>query len=50
MLHSEALQGGFIPKMDEEEQKRFTPSELLLYRHALEYRYFVHTQYIHSTY
>jgi hypothetical protein len=30
MLHSEALEGGFIPKMDEEEQKRFTPSELLL--------------------
>jgi hypothetical protein len=50
MLHSEALEGGFIPKMDEEEQKRFTPSELLLYKHALEYRYFVHTLYIHSTY
>ena len=50
LLHSEALQGGFIPKMDEEEQKRFTLSELLLYRHALEYRYFVYTQYIHSTY
>ncbi len=30
LLHSEALQGGFIPKMDAEEQKRFTPSELLL--------------------
>ncbi len=30
MLHSEALEGGFIPKMDEEEQKRFTQSELLL--------------------
>jgi hypothetical protein len=50
MLHSEALEGGFIPKMDEEEQKRCTPSELLLYKHALEYRYFVHTLYIHSTY
>ena len=50
ILHSEALEGGFIPKMDEEEQKRFTPSELLLYKHALEYRYFVHTLYIHSTY
>jgi hypothetical protein len=26
MSHSEALEGGFIPKMDEEEeQKRFTP-------------------------
>jgi hypothetical protein len=50
LLHSEALEGCFIPKMDEEEQKRFTPSELLLYRHALEYRYFVHTLYIHCTY
>ncbi len=39
MSHSKALEGGFIPNMDEEEQKRFTPSELLLYRHALEYRY-----------
>ena len=50
ILHSEALEGGFIPKMDEEEQKRCTPSELLLYKHSLEYRYFVHTLYIHSTY
>ena len=50
MLHSEALEGGFIPKMDEEEQKRFTPSELLLYKHALEYRHYVHTLYIHVTY
>ncbi len=25
MPHSEALEGGFIPKIDEEEQKRFTP-------------------------
>jgi hypothetical protein len=36
----QALKGGFIPKMDQEEQERFTPSELLLYRHALEYKYF----------
>ena len=36
--HAEALEGGFLPKMDEEQQKRFTPSELLLYRHAVEYR------------
>jgi hypothetical protein len=50
MLNSEALQGGFIPKMYEEEQKRFTQSELLLYRHALECRYFVHTLYIHCIY
>jgi hypothetical protein len=56
MLHSEALEGGFIPKMDEEEQKRFTPSELLLYIHASEYihcTYIVHTRallFIHCTY
>jgi hypothetical protein len=38
MSHTEALEGGFLPQMDEEEQKRFTPSELLLYKHAVEYR------------
>ena len=38
MSHKDALEGGFIPSMTEEEQKRFTPSELLLYKHALEYR------------
>jgi hypothetical protein len=36
--HTEALDRGFLPKMDEEQQKRFTPSELLLYRLAVEYR------------
>jgi hypothetical protein len=51
MLHSEALQGGFIPKMDEEEQKRFTQSELLLYRRLrigiqVLCSYTVHTLYI----
>ena len=39
MTHKDALEGGFLPSMSEEEQKRFTPSELLLYKHALEYRY-----------
>jgi hypothetical protein len=39
MTHKDALEGGFIPSMTEEEQKRSTPSELLLYKHALEYRY-----------
>ena len=39
MTHTEALEGGFLPAMDEEEQKRFTPTELILYKHALEYRY-----------
>jgi len=38
MSHSAALEGGFLPTMDEEQQKRFTPSELLLYKHAVEYR------------
>ncbi len=41
MSHADALQGWFIPTMDEEQQKRFTPSELLLYRHAVEYRYMI---------
>ncbi len=39
MTHKVALEGGFILSMTEEEQKRFTPSELVLYKHALEYRY-----------
>jgi hypothetical protein len=39
MTHSEALEGQFLPNMSEEEQKRFTPSELLLYKHALEYKW-----------
>ncbi len=39
MSHSEARAGDFLPDMDAEEQKRFTPSELLIYKHALEYRY-----------
>ncbi len=38
MTPTEAVEGGFLPVMDEEEQKQFTPSELLLYKHALEYR------------
>jgi hypothetical protein len=39
MSHAAALERGFPPKMDEEQQKRFTPSELLLYKHTVEYRY-----------
>jgi hypothetical protein len=34
MTHAEALDGGFIPEMDVDTQKTFTPSELLLYKHA----------------
>ena len=41
MSHAAALEGGFIPKMDKEQEKRFTPSELLLYKHAVEYRYLI---------
>ena len=26
MLHTAALEGGFLPKMTQEEQKRFTPT------------------------
>jgi hypothetical protein len=39
MTHKGALEGSFLPSMTEEEQKLFTPSELLLYKHALEYRF-----------
>ena len=62
MSHAAAMEGGFLPKMTEEELKRFTPTELLLWRHAKEYRYrqcpytvytcisLVPTQYIHNIY
>ena len=39
MSHKDALEGGFLPSMTKEEQKRFTPSELILHKHALEYRW-----------
>ena len=39
ITHKDALEGGFIPSMTEEEQKQFIPSELVSYKHALEYRY-----------
>ena len=38
MHHAEARAGQFLPDMDEDEQKRFTPLELILYQHAVEYR------------
>jgi hypothetical protein len=34
MSHAEARAGAFLPDMDAEEQKRFTLSELLTYKHA----------------
>ncbi len=39
MTHKDVLEGGFIQSMTEDEQKQFTPSEILLYKHALEYSY-----------
>jgi hypothetical protein len=57
MKQASALEGGFLRDLDEEEKKRFTPSELVIYKHAVEYRYVpVHNctyKYItvhHSTY
>jgi hypothetical protein len=41
MTHAEALEGRYLPDMSEEERKRFTPSELILYKHALEYKWTV---------
>ncbi len=41
MTHSEAIEAVFFPNMSEEEQKRFTPSELIFYKHALEYKWTV---------
>ncbi len=47
MSHKDVLEGGFIPSLTKEEQKLFTPSELVLYKHALEYRFkLVRFQYI----
>ena len=44
MTQAEAFQGSFLRELDEDEKKWFTPSELLLYEHAVEYRYIpVHT-------
>ena len=39
MTHAEALDGKFLPDLDEEQRKRFTPSELIIYKHAQDYRY-----------
>ncbi len=44
MPQAEAFQGGFLRDLDEDEKKRFTPRELLLYKVAVEHRYItVHT-------
>ena len=39
MTHAEAIVGRFLPDMDDEQRKRFTPTEIIMYKHALEYRY-----------
>ena len=44
MGHDEAVEGNLLKTMSEDELKRFTPSELLLYKIASEHRYMqVHT-------
>ncbi len=41
---AEAFESGFLRDLDEDEKTRFTPSELLPYKAAVEYRYItVHT-------
>ena len=39
MTHDEALDGKFLPDLDEEQRKRFTPTELIMYKHAQDFRY-----------
>ena len=39
MTHEIAIKGGFLPDMSEDERERFTPLELMLYKHALEYKW-----------
>ncbi len=36
MTHEIAIEGRFLQDMLEDERKRFTPSELMLYTHVLE--------------
>ncbi len=44
MTQAEAFEGSFLRDLDKDEKKRFTPSELLLYKVAVEHRYItVHT-------
>jgi hypothetical protein len=39
MTHAQAIEAQFLPDMTEGEQKRFTPSELFLYKHAPDYKW-----------
>lgn len=36
---TEAIDAGMMPRMEEEEARRFTPTEVLLYQHAQDRRY-----------
>ena len=38
-MHAKALDGKFLPDLDEEQRKQFTPSELIMYKHAQDFRY-----------
>ena len=45
MTQADAFQGGFLRELDYDEKKKITPLELLLYKHAVEYRHIaVHTR------
>ncbi len=37
MTHAEALKGKSLPDLDEEQRKRFTPTELIMYGHAQDF-------------
>ncbi len=39
MTQGVAIEGGFLPDMSEDDQRKFTPSELILYQHALDYKW-----------
>ncbi len=39
MTHAAALEGKFLPDLDEEQRKRFTQTKLIMYRHAQVFRY-----------
>ncbi len=39
MTHAQAIEAQFLPDMTKEAQKRYTPSQLVLYKHAREYKW-----------
>ncbi len=46
ITHAEALKGMFLPYLDEDQRKRFTPTQLIMYRHAQDFRYIFLYRYI----